>query len=319
MPVTTVLTGCWTAHWWSRTAESALPSSAATSPSRCRPDSTTTWPPTTTGRRRTALRCRGPGRPWHPAVLTVSVRTDDEVGEGSVGDEPAVLPAEAAVAVHRRRSQQLVGGEPAALVARQPLVHLEAAHLLERVDDRVLVGAEARAGPPRRPGPGPGRCRRRGRARSWGRSTPSTATAEQLDVVVGQVGGVDRAEPVAQQPGLVEQLGGRRAVEHLGGEVLGRLLADVGVHDAAAGQTSAMAREVARAARPAPSGRPPRSGWSRPASRAATRVRPPVDVTVGEPALHLVERQVPVAGQPAGEVAGVEQGEPEPGVAGRLR
>ena len=135
--------------------------------------------------------------------------------------------------------------------------------------------------------------------------------------MVGQVRRVDGAEPVAQQPRLVEQLGRRRAVEHLGGEVLGRLLADVGVHDAAAGHLGHRPQVVARhGAHRVHGGADP--GRRRRASRAATRVAQRVDVAVGEPPLHVVERHVPVAGQPAGEVAGVEQGEPQAGVPRRL-
>ena len=43
-------------------------------------------------------------------------------------------------------------------------------------------------------------------------------------------------------------------------------------------------------------------------------LRPGVGVVVGEPLLHLVERQVTVGAQTAGEVAGVQQGQPDAGV-----
>ncbi len=49
-------------------------------------------------------------------------------------------------------------------------------------------------------------------------------------------------------------------------------------------------------------------------SRSAQAVRVPV----AEPALHPVQRQVAGGAQPAGEIAGVEQGEPDPGLRGGL-
>ena len=44
--------------------------------------------------------------------------------------------------------------------------------------------------------------------------------------------------------------------------------------------------------------------------------RPPVRVTVTEAQLRALEWRVPVAGQPAAQVAGVEQGQPDPGLGG---
>ena len=90
--------------------------------------------------------------------------------------------------------EQLAGGEVAALVGGQPLVELQRPRLLEQVDDGVAVAAEASAGTPaarrRAAGPMPSA---RSRSVVGHRQTRGRACAEQRDVGVGQVGGVDRA------------------------------------------------------------------------------------------------------------------------------
>ena len=81
----------------------------------------------------------------------------------------------------------------------ESLVELDRAHLLERVDHRMAVGAE------RQPSTGLDqllrrrRCRRRGRARWSGRSRRSAAAAPSTSaVVVGEVRGVHRREPLGR-------------------------------------------------------------------------------------------------------------------------
>src|SRR6185436_19187470 len=88
------------------------------------------------------------------------------------------------------RVEQLRRGEPAALPRREPLVHLQAPGLLERVGDRVLVAAEREraAGVAQRTGgtDAVGEV-------AFGRGTQArggAAATEQRDVGVGQMRGV---------------------------------------------------------------------------------------------------------------------------------
>ena len=105
------------------------------------------------------------------------------------GAQPAALrPAERGVAAGGRGVQQVAGAVGAADAGGEPLVELDRARLLERVDDRVGVGAEWRAPRRRRRAGGPARCRRRGRARSSGRGNvapapPSSATSSSVRCV----------------------------------------------------------------------------------------------------------------------------------------
>ena len=107
---------------------------------------------------------------------------------------PGVVPAQAGVPGLGRRAQQRGGGVDAALPAREPLVELDRARLLEEVDDRVRVAAERQ----RRAGLGErahaadavGEVALGGRADAAARR----GAAEQPDVRVGQVRRVDRRE-----------------------------------------------------------------------------------------------------------------------------
>ena len=67
----------------------------------------------------------------------------DEVGQVTRRDEATVLPAEGAVAEEAPHREEVARAEAAAFETVEPLVHLHPAHLLEGVDHRVLVGAEA--------------------------------------------------------------------------------------------------------------------------------------------------------------------------------
>ena len=121
-------------------------------------------------------------------------------------------------------------GEPAPLQALEPLVHLDAAHLLERVDDGVLVGARATSRAPascsRRAGPMPSARSRSvvGQKQAVARAAPSSSMS-----LVGQVGCVHRSRPRREQTLPRQQLGRRAAVEALAGEVLAGLLREVHV------------------------------------------------------------------------------------------
>ncbi len=148
-----------------------------------------------------------------PASRTPSSVDGDEVGERAGADQPALRPAEARVPAGRGGAQQLGRGVAPALAAHEPLVELDRARLLERLDDRVRVAAERERGAgvaqPRR---GSDR-RRRGRARSsgTGSSTRRRRRARRVSASVTWVAwtAVKRAR---QRPGAVEHGGRRRAV-----------------------------------------------------------------------------------------------------------
>ena len=130
---------------------------------------------------------------------------DDEVGAPADGDRAGVVPAERARARRWSRRQQLGGGPVTALLGGQPLVELDGAHLLEEVDHRVAVGAEGQARarvvqPTARPDAvAEVALGRRAEARV------GAGSADQLDVVVGEVGGVHQAGRRAQQAVVREQ------------------------------------------------------------------------------------------------------------------
>ena len=113
---------------------------------------------------------------------------------------------------------------------------------------------------------------------------------------------------------------GRAAVEPLCGGVLGRLLAEVDVQRTGRRGSATAARSrgrhradgVDRRPDPAPFGRWARSAPTSGRPRRSTRA-------VAEPLLHLVQRLVALRGQTAGQVADVEQGEPDAGLGRRPR
>ena len=117
----------------------------------------------------------------------------------------------------------------AADAGREPLVELDRARLLERVDDRLRVaaGGERRAGveQPPRGADAVGEVALGGRAEAGGHAR----AAEQRDVVVGQVRRVDGGEALRQRAGVGQQPGRRAAVRREALLVLLRLLGDVGV------------------------------------------------------------------------------------------
>ena len=123
---------------------------------------------------------------------------------------------------------------------------------------------------------------------------------EQLDVVVGQVGRVHDRRVRAEQVRLVQQPGRGDAVRRQAGLVLGDLLGEVDVQRGPAVEDAA----AGRAAPPAPSGCARRA-------RSPARVRPGLRVAVAVAHLHALGR-LP---EPAAEVAGVEQRDPDPGLA----
>ena len=167
------------------------------------------------GRRaRGRSRVAGRGRPDAPSTTTrvtsAAVAAKTAVcssapvpavrGRGGVeGDQVGALPD--GDARRRRRSRGTSWAVPTSSSSAavqcprrcggQPLVELDGAHLLERVDDGVAVGAEAEPGSRRRAagaaGPMPSA---RSRSVVGQKQTLVRRAAEQRDVVVGQVGGV---------------------------------------------------------------------------------------------------------------------------------
>ena len=139
------------------------------------------------------------------------------------------------------------------------------------------------------------------------------AAAQQGDVGAGQMrrvhGRCGRAEQAlgGEQPGRGEPVGGEAR------GVLGGLLGEVDVQRAAARR---LVHDGQRRTRYRPH-RVRRHPDPQPRSVAQRRdpLRPRVGGAVGEPALHAVDR---TAVHVRGEVAGVEQGEPDPGLGGGL-
>ena len=97
-------------------------------------------------RRRRRSRRAAPAPGSAPAVRGVSSADGDEVGARPGLQPPGVGPAERRAAVSA--SSSVAGANRPRSPRREPLVHLQAARLLEQVDDGVLVAAEARAGTP---------------------------------------------------------------------------------------------------------------------------------------------------------------------------
>ena len=177
-------------------------------------------------------------------------------------------------------------------------MHLDAAQLLERVDDGVLVGAErerhARVVEPARRTDAVREVALGRRAEARG----GTGAREEGDVGVGQVGRVDRGRRRPEQPLPGQQLGRRAAVEALAGEVLPGLLREVHVEGAlplrgeGADRTEVVARHRAHRVH----------GDSDPGGLALVEGRDPVGpgphAPVGEALLDRVEREVTVGGRP---------------------
>ena len=153
----------------------------------------------------------------------------DQVGALPDGDGAGVVPAERGVAVGGGGRQQLAGGPVAALLGRQPFVELEGAHLLEGIDHGVAVR------PQRQPGTGVVQPSRRTDAVAevalGGRAEGGVGTrsADDGDVVVGEVGGVHERRHRPDQAVVGEQPGGGDAVRLEARVVLGDLLGDVHV------------------------------------------------------------------------------------------
>ena len=126
-------------------------------PSRCSPVRTSVLPPTTTrshigGRsRRTRSEPAGAGRADRAGIDHRRSRPARPRSAGRRPGQPErCVPGRLAAVISS------AGCEPAALPADQPLVHLQAADLLEHVDHRVLVGAEAERAARLRQAPAPG-------------------------------------------------------------------------------------------------------------------------------------------------------------------
>ena len=282
----------------------------------CTPSPRRPSPPTTTVATSAAVgRRTQPARGSAPGGADVSSRDGDQVGRRADRDPPGLRASPIAACRVVSGRDQFGRGEPAALAGPQPLVVLQRARLRERVDHRVLVAAQ-RQRRPRRPAPAPGRCRRRGRASVVGQKhAPVPRRAEQRDVFVGQVGA--RARPSCAAPSAPASASssvGREAVRRQARLVLGRLLGQVHVQRRDPASAPRHQRQRLPRAPRAPSGSPRRSACSSSARSSATRSSHRPQRCRREkrrctPAQRLAD--------PARQVAGVEQGEPDPGVAPR--
>ena len=203
----------------------------------------------------------------------------------------------------------------AAALGGQALVELDRPGLLEQVDHGVAVRAQAEgaAGVGQRPGrPDPvGQVALGGRADAGG----GAGGAEEGDVLVGEVGGVDGGGPRAQHPGRLGQGGRGAAGGGQAGLVLGPLLGQVEVQGGPAvggpGGDRGHGRRVDRpdavdaGGHANPGAVAPGSGPLGPGAGVAV---PEADLGAGQ--------RLPV--EPGPQVAGVDQGQPDPGPAGRL-
>ena len=156
-------------------------------------------------------------------------RDGDQVGPGPGRDLPGVRPAQAGVPGAGRGGEQGLRGEVAAGAAGQPFGILDPAGFLQHVDHRVAVAAQ------RQRAAGRGQ-RLRGREAvaqiALGRGAQAgehAAAAEQVQVNGVDMGGVHDGGPRPERVLLVQQLGGRDAVERLARVVLGLLLRHVRV------------------------------------------------------------------------------------------
>ena len=179
------------------TSAIAADSSAATSIRECSPCSTTATPSIITCgdvRRGGAEHDRLVNGIGQTAGSARRVERDrHQIGSLADGDRSDIVPTERCVA-RCHRCGQLPGAEHAPPAADQPLVEVDRARLLERVDDGVRVAADRQRGagigkPPSRPDPVSEVAF--GRRAEADRRAGST---EQPDVAIGQMGRVDRRE-----------------------------------------------------------------------------------------------------------------------------
>ena len=295
-------------RWPRRPAVSVISRSHISAPRR--------WPPAARRPRRSPCG-RRPRTTWRPATTTsvtsAAVAAATSIGTGSSGSTPASRTPSSPTA-HRSAGSPGRSAAPAVAAASsapglveapaaggQPLVQLDRAGLLEQVDDRVRVAADAQraaGGGQRRGGADAvGQVALGGGAQAGGRA----ARPQQGDVAGGHVGAVHGRGGRAEHAVVVGQLGGRAAGGGQAGLVLGRLLGQVQVERHRRG------RGPRRPRRPATPGSTARtlwtaaptvtSGWA--AATFSARAAQPLDVAVAEPALHRVERPRPRT-RPAG-------------------
>ena len=240
----------------------------------------------------------------------------DQVGERPGRQTAGLGPADRGVPCFGRRAQQRRGVVVTALAGGEPLVELDRARLLEQVDHGVRVGAQRKAGAG--VDQGAGRADAVGEVALGRRAEAAAAAsaAERGDVGVGEVGGVDGGEALAERSRLGEDLGRRRAVGGETGLVLGGLLGDVGVQRAPGGARPRRRRRGTRRARPrGRCGSRRRPARRRRPSSSLDALGPGGGVAVGEAQLRLGQRLADAAVQ----VARVEQGDPDPRLAPRRR
>ena len=142
---------------------------------------------------------------------------------------------------------------------------------------------------------------------------PSAAMSSAVRCVAWTAWSAGRARPApCEQPGRV-------SCRRTPGTPRSRPAARTGARAAAPPRRRpATTPMLLAAARPAPSGSPRRPRIPVDGRSASSRVGPALGGAVAEAPLPCVQRRVPVRRQPAGEVAGVQQGEPDPGLRGRL-
>ena len=197
---------------------------------------------------------------------------------------------------------------------------------VEQVDHRLAVAAHGQPGS--RGGQRPGRADPVGQVRLGGRAEAGErpAAADQLDVPAGQVGGVDHRGARAEQTGRGQHAGRGVAVGGQAGLVLGGLLGQVRVHRRPVrlgpGQHRRQLIRRHRADRVDRGAEPGARAELAvlPGAQRGHPLGPAVPVAVAEPQLRPGQRHRRAAGvQPAGQVAGVQQGDPYPGLAGGLQ
>ena len=297
------------------TATIASCSSRATSIVACRPSRTISRPSTSTWRTSAAPAANTTA--WSafsgsvPARRTPSSETVTRSARRAGRDPPGVRPAQAGVPVLGRRPQQRGGGVVSALPARQALVQLDRARLLEEVDHGVGVAAERERG---------ARLRQRAHPAdavgqvALGRRADAAAgagVAEQRHVGIRQVGGMHGGEarrrarrPRRARPWVcVRRRPGRRR-SRPAARTRGR---------AGGGRAPRPSRQRSRRRRDRPRARcgwRPRSAPTRPSRSASTRSAQALRVAVGEAPLGTDRRLADAAVQ----VAGVDQGDADAGV-----
>ncbi len=212
-----------------------------------------------------------------------------------------------------RRVQEIARRVTAPPARQQPLIELDRPGLLEHVDHRVAVGADAQgaAGLVHRPAAtdAVAEIAFGGRAQAY----RGTRRREPRDVRSRHMGGMDRSRRRSEHAALRSQRGGREPGRPLARFVLGRLFRQVEVKSppAGAGGIGDHRHRVRVDGAHAVDGRA--DAEHRGVGQRGRSLAPSQGVTVTEAPLVPAERLV----EASAEITGVEQGQPDPGVLGR--